>query len=604
MQIFNDNLNLYIIGLSYNIHNVIQQAEKTSKFGLHTQYKTSGKPLQQNGPCTYEKNTSSTGMRKIDMYSIILNDIVGKFAIPREGHRKLTKLINAMIQETPEPKILQGPATEDMIKIKLASALNGDNSTECPQCKEPRDQRINPRTKKPKHTIKLLSVLIANEKTRQELQYRAGYDRSPSAEANRQNQVMTDFFDGGAYQQMRQDGKFANDNDIACSIYTDGFANTKRCKKKYIMMIHMVILNYDRRTRFRQTYHIQLGIVASNRSICLNSFLCPILSELHYLERFGMVVKKPDGFKEFAKCYLTSGVYLPYKPKPNNAPLRTKADYEDRPTHGITGVSLLSKMDGSQDLRFYAKDELHTIARGVGSLVLDLLMFDADPKLKNYSTDRYPFFIPKATLVEIENVVDATRKHVPISFQGSFLKDLITTLQGVRAVDICDYFLHCVPNLCSIALSWEVTTVDLDDMDACFEEFFRFCNEQITLEQLPKSVYTPLIHYLTHLSDTIWYLGPMPVYSCRSLERSIGQFKTLMTAKINDQAQPSNLVEKVMVRSLLSHSLDVAKAANVAFTKKEDSSDWFEHDEVTAGSNRQLWRPFKEVELFFLNCVY
>lgn len=79
----------------------------------------------------------------------------------------------------------------------------------------------------------------------------------------------------------------------------------------------------------------------------------------------------------------TSGVYLPYKPKPNNAPLRTKADYEDRPTHGITGVSLLSKMDGSQDLRFYAKDELHTIARGVGSLVLDLLMVDITGETKS-----------------------------------------------------------------------------------------------------------------------------------------------------------------------------------------------------------------------------
>ncbi|KAL9553099.1 hypothetical protein MBANPS3_003442 [Mucor bainieri] len=206
-----------------------------------------------------------------------------------------------------------------------------------------------------------------------------------------------------------------------------------------------------------------------------------------------------------------------------------------------------------------------------------------------YNSDTYPFFIPKATLLDIGKNVDETRK----------------------AVDICDYFLHVVPTMFvpelvdagartalialtrgrAIALSWEITANDLVEMDQCLNKFFVYCNQQTAAENLSRAVYTPMLHYLTHLSATIRSLGPMPSYSCRSLERSIGYFKTLMTAKINDQAQPSNLVEKVMVRSLLGHTLDVEKMANLIPPASTKRTNWIEHADDNNGVmlERQLW---------------
>ncbi|KAI8642825.1 hypothetical protein BD408DRAFT_415995 [Parasitella parasitica] len=57
-------------------------------------------------------------------------------------------------------------------------------------------------------------------------------------------------------------------------------------------MVHLVVLNYDSRTRYKQTYHVQLAITPGPSKSSLDSFLKPILAELHYLERNGMLVKK------------------------------------------------------------------------------------------------------------------------------------------------------------------------------------------------------------------------------------------------------------------------------------------------------------------------
>ncbi|KAL9536890.1 hypothetical protein MBANPS3_012280 [Mucor bainieri] len=466
----------------------------------------------------------------------------------------------------------------------------------------------------------IISNLLANDNTMEKLQYRANYHEN-DLEANRQNQMMMDYFDGSAYQELVDAGEFANKNDIACSIYTDGFVNTKRGKEKYTM-IHMVLLNFDPQTRYKQTYHIQLGIVASDSKICLDSFLCPILAELSYLSRFGMTLKKSgqSSVEEFAKSSLAAehpvnkrfGQYLPSTSGP--VFLRSKESYTTGDcTHGIQGVSLLSQMSTFHGPTFYAKDKFHTVARGVGLLV-DItgetkFYQKTSPTEQHYNKANYPFLIPKETLLDIGERVDKPRQFVPISFSEFFLKDLITTRQNSRAVEVCDYFLQIVPLFvpeleshearialleltrgCSIALSWTVSTSDLVEMGSHFKTFFDFCNAQIATENLSKAVFTPMLHYLTHIADTIKIPGPMLIYSRRSLERSIGYFKTLMTAKINDQAQPSNLVEKVMRRSLLSHSLDVEQAANLIRPPVEDSSDWCEHDQDAedTASNRQL----------------
>lgn len=71
------------------------------------------------------------------------------------------------------------------------------------------------------------------------------------------------------------------------------------------------------------------------------------------------------------------GLYLPYKPQSSNgsaARLRTKQDYQEGdPAHGIHSLSLLSGMKLFNGSLVFNVDEMHTIGRGIGFLVFDML---------------------------------------------------------------------------------------------------------------------------------------------------------------------------------------------------------------------------------------
>ena len=182
-----------------------------------------------------------------------------------------------------------------------------DDSTKCPVCNVDRyDSKVAA-----SQQIQLLlpvgdiiSKLLSDDRVRQDLRYRATYEREGS-------DSYKDFFDGAIYLQSLSQGKLSNEDDCLVSLYyTDKFLNAKRGSTSYTM-IHMVILNFNRTTRFKEHYHFQLGIIASNtKKIALDSFLGPILAELHYLETFGMTVKTHGVYKTTAKCFLVSSLAL------------------------------------------------------------------------------------------------------------------------------------------------------------------------------------------------------------------------------------------------------------------------------------------------------
>jgi len=69
-----------------------------------------------------------------------------------------------------------------------------------------------------------------------------------------------------------------------------------------------------------------------------------------------------------------------------------------------------------------------------------------------------------------------------------------------------------------------------------------------------------------------------------------------MTAKISGQSQPSNLIEKVMLRFLLGHSLDISEEANLICPPGYSDNTWEEHGPDDEGTtDRQLWNPFEDV---------
>ena len=165
------------------------------------------------------------------------------------------------------------------------------------------------------------------------------------------------------------------------------------------------------KTRYRQTYHIQLAITPGPSKSSLNTFLMPILAELHYLEQNGMLLQKLGEIICRAKVYLVlNGGDIPainlvshVAPHQNFYPCRIcvqKAEHPENRNHDmylrrtgselrtlheytygdphrrISGSSIFSGLDLYSGLLFYPLDEMHTILRGVGSLLLDMLNVD------------------------------------------------------------------------------------------------------------------------------------------------------------------------------------------------------------------------------------
>ncbi|KAL9543651.1 hypothetical protein MBANPS3_008010 [Mucor bainieri] len=127
-------------------------------------------------------------------------------------------------------------------------------------------------------------------------------------------------------------------------------------------------------------------------------------------------------------------------------------------------------------------------------------------------------------------------------------------------------------------------------MDACFRDFFN--NLQIALMRLSRTVFRPV---LLHFKDTIEALGPLNAYSCRSNERSILKFKTLMTSKQSTQAQPSNLITQQATLTLFWHANDLQDDPTI-LRPPVYQSPWLEHPEDD-GRQRQLWTPHENVRL-------
>ncbi|KAI9005433.1 hypothetical protein CLU79DRAFT_713157, partial [Phycomyces nitens] len=106
-----------------------------------------------------------------------------------------------------------------------------DAQVECAACGEQRYKPNNSIVKVPIAQMKLLSIgdiiskMLADRDTRELLQYRANRE-SRAGEIN-------DIFDGKNYKELVRQGMFANPDDIALGIYTDGFVNQKKGKASY-----------------------------------------------------------------------------------------------------------------------------------------------------------------------------------------------------------------------------------------------------------------------------------------------------------------------------------------------------------------------------------
>ncbi|CAO3618584.1 unnamed protein product [Mucor hiemalis] len=426
-----------------------------------------------------------------------------------------------------------------------------------------------------------LAKLLGNNTTRQELHYRHNRVANPN--------VISDFFDGAMYNNFVAKGNFQNKDDIAVALFLDGFVNRKKSKEP-LTIVHVMVLNYDPIIRYTDKYLFQLAIIPG-KIVDLDSFLLPIVDELNSLGKYGMVVKKFDGeiIKSKVHLMLASGdipqvsKFMHHKGHVSTfgcrvcevkgehpvgsrrgmyflqttAQERTMDSFENgNAALGITGESAFRTLPSFCGTFFHPLEEMHMLGHGIGKLIYRLLVKTNQGNEHLYfhndkSAKHYPFTIDKKQLLAAGKSIDASRAHIPVSFQGSW-DNIINKLDGVRAVDYLDFLLFVVPTLlvpllqknktrtavmnlvqgCSIALQWELTEDSIVQMESCFDKWHAYLKEEITKKHLSKSVFTINNHYLSHIGATIRQAGSLRVYSTRSMERTIGRYAKLIKSTV------------------------------------------------------------------------
>ncbi|SAM04410.1 hypothetical protein [Absidia glauca] len=144
----------------------------------------------------------------------------------------------------------------------------------------------------------------------------------------------------------------------------------------------------------------------------------------------------------------------------------------------------------------------------------------------------------------VGNDMLTSRPDIPLSFfNGNW--DNIEKHQAARAVDWMDFLLFVVPTLIipslhypeareklknliisiHLCLRWELSTSDILFIQKSIDSFQEFLIERIQLETLNRRCFKINIHYLGHIAYMVQRLGPLPSYSCRPLERTIGYYK-------------------------------------------------------------------------------
>ncbi|OAD66599.1 C2H2-type zinc finger transcription factor [Phycomyces blakesleeanus NRRL 1555(-)] len=406
---------------------------------------------------------------------------------------------------------------------------------------------------------------------------------------------------------------------------------------------------------YTNKYLLQLAILPGpKKPTHLDSFLIPIINELQDLEAHGLVVKHNRVELCRSKVYLllASGDipavadmahigshtslfgcrFCETKGKcPTNrrhgmyfddisARLRPLEDFKvGNPSKNIYQLSIYTQLSTFSGSSFFALDELHLIARGIGKLVYDLIIVTLTKETKFYythpdntlNTTEYPFHIPRADLVTIGNCITSSQKYIPTSFQGSF-DNVFAKIDGTRAVNWLDFLLFLVPTLvvpylpnravktallslvkgCALALQWTLTSELLDEMESYFKHWHSFLYQQVQNNTLSRSVFRPVQHYLVHIPYIIKQQGPLRCYSTRSMERVIGVFSKLIKSKSKGSRNASFLVERFAIHNYISTAISICDEINLIRPKPYGRESYMDLPNDPSGA--QLWEPFHQ----------
>ncbi|OAD76898.1 hypothetical protein PHYBLDRAFT_165396 [Phycomyces blakesleeanus NRRL 1555(-)] len=300
--------------------------------------------------------------------------------------------------------------------------------------------------------------------------------------------------------------------------------------------------------------------------------------------------------------------------------LRPLEDFKvGNPSKNIYQPSVYTQLSTFSGSSFFALDELHLIARGIGKLVYDLITVTLTKETKFYythpdntlNTTEYPFHIQRADLVTIGNCITSSRKYIPTSFQGSF-DNVFAKIDGTCAVDWLDFLLYLVPTLvvpylpnravktallslmkgCVLALQWTLTSELFDEMESYFKHWHSFLYQQVQNNTLSHSVFQPVQHYLVHIPYIIKQQGPLQCYSTRSMERVIGVFSKLIKSKSKGGRNASFLVELFVIHNYTSTAISICDEINLIRPKPYGRESYMDLPNDPSGA--QLWEPFHQ----------
>ncbi|CEP15408.1 hypothetical protein [Parasitella parasitica] len=350
-------------------------------------------------------------------------------------------------------RIVNGPQVERMMQQRTMLSAQShdvsenscklynleDEATEYKYCSHSRFDSSN--SNKPFQKMKvmvigdIISRLIANPVTREELRYRHNFDadhrddEQPDDELDRI--IIRNLFDAKKYQNIRNT-YFRDEYDIGICIQNDGLNTPDNLVIR--LRVHCLVAGGDIPAVF-------------DWSCCA-----------YHSSEYGCRI-----------CY-SKGVHLENKPHgfyfPDTVALE---DYrEANSSLGYNGVSLFTQFSSFSGPQMFSLEELHLLCRGVSSQMLQLL----------------------TVLKDIGKQIEKTRSFIPVAFDGAF-QDIVQKIRGTRAVDYLDIALYIIPTLfvpemtnsqaakaimkltrgISLSLQWELTERTLNEIDACIGKY-------------------------------------------------------------------------------------------------------------------------------------
>ncbi|CAO3593785.1 unnamed protein product [Absidia cylindrospora] len=184
----------------------------------------------------------------------------------------------------------------------------------------------------------------------------------------------------------------------------------------------------------------------------------------------------------------------------------------------------------------------------------------------------------------------ASRSSIPRKHFDEKWDDIIARNRG-RAVDDLDFLLYVVPTLlipkmnstrssaahtakevlnnliiaCHLCIRWTVEKEDLEFIKTSIRSYQLFLNEQIyhplrRMRTMTVKSCAISIHHIGHISSIIEALGPLAAFSCRSLERTIGQYKRkIYHARCLAQVSVKNAIQ---IQHIFNHCTPLKKLSN------------------------------------------